>query len=157
MRVLYKSGTGRYRGFTLIELLIVLALVGILTALSMPSFETYLKKTRAKGAAADLVALSLALENRFQKNLSYPIYANLTVVLPTAEDRANTAQAADFGAWAASQREHFEYKILSPTASAYTLTAVNKRPPYASVWCTITLTHNNPVPDRAACPLLGNQ
>jgi type II secretion system protein H len=50
----------RRNGFTLIELLIVVAIIGILSAIASPSFQTYMGKSRLNGAArmvmSDLMA-----------------------------------------------------------------------------------------------------
>ena len=56
--------------------MIVVAIVAILAAVAMPSYDRYVKKSRARGASADLVALSLTLENQFQKTLAYPVLTN---------------------------------------------------------------------------------
>lgn len=45
----------RAAGFTLIELLVVLAIVGILVAMAMPSFNTLLMRRSVQGAALALV------------------------------------------------------------------------------------------------------
>lgn len=46
--------------------MIVVALVAILAAVAMPMYSQYMAKSQARAASADLVALSLVLENRFQ-------------------------------------------------------------------------------------------
>lgn len=147
MRVLIRHAAAVQRGFTLVEILIVLAILAVLTALALPSFEQYLKKSRAKGAAADLVTWSLAMENRFQKQLLYPVYTAAAVPAALAERQGT--QATDFGAWVPSQGDHFTYSITS-TASTYTLQAVGK----GASWCTLTLTQNN-VRSTTGCTSLG--
>jgi len=50
----------RGNGFTLIELLIVVVIIGVLSAIAAPSFQTYMGKSRLNGAArmvmSDLMA-----------------------------------------------------------------------------------------------------
>ena len=42
------------QGFTLIELMIVIAIIGIITAIAIPNFISYRRKARIAGAAADI-------------------------------------------------------------------------------------------------------
>jgi type IV fimbrial biogenesis protein FimT len=46
----------RLAGFTLIELMVALAVLLILTVLAVPSFTTYLDKSRVRGAADEVVS-----------------------------------------------------------------------------------------------------
>jgi len=39
------------RGFTLIELIVVIALIAILTAIAVPGYQTFMVRSRLKGAA----------------------------------------------------------------------------------------------------------
>ncbi len=48
-------------GFTLIELLIVVALIGILSAIAVPMFNRYLLYDKQKTAIADILAIELQL------------------------------------------------------------------------------------------------
>ncbi len=108
-----KSGRHSQLGFTLIELMIVLAIVAILATIALPSYQNYIERSRAQVAGADLVSLSVALENRFQRQLSYE---------GATTSNVNWYQASDYTI------------TMALTSSTYTLTASNPT-------CTLTLTH----------------
>jgi type IV pilus assembly protein PilE len=134
-------------GFTLIEILIVVAIVAILAAIAMPSYTRFITKSQARAASADLVTLSLVLENRFQKNLIYPTYSN-AIIAPKHADRT-PPMANDFAAWIPVQGDLFDYKITS-TDGSYTLTAARK-----SGTCTLTLDDRNVRNAASTCAVLG--
>lgn len=138
------------RGFTLIEIMVVLVVVAILAAIALPSYQSYVNKSRAKGAAADLMALSLALENRFQKSLGYTAYTTQTTIPAKPADRTAPLDA-DFGAWIPSQAAFFSYAIES-TASSYTIQATGSG---ALSSCTLSLTQNNVRNAASSCSILG--
>lgn len=138
------------RGFTLIELMIVVALVAILAAVAMPMYSQYMAKSQARAASADLVALSLVLENRFQKTLTYPSYANV-LIPPTIKAREDDDNlTADFSAWVPTQGTVFDYTVDTTKPNMpYVLTAKRK-----DGTCTLILNVHNER-DASGCPALG--
>lgn len=139
-------------GFTLIEVMIVLALVAILAAIALPSYQRYVNKSRAKGAATDLMSLGMVLENRFQKKLAYPsTYTSATTIAAKPADRTGTV-LDDFSNWVPAQGAYFSYNIEAKDGSSYTIKAVGSG---ALSGCTLSLTQANARNAASDCSILG--
>ncbi len=115
-----------------------LAIVAILAAVAMPSYREPVLRSRARGASTDLVAMSVALENRFQRTLQYPVYSTETTVAALPASRTGTL-TTDFSTWAPAQGANYNFSVQS-TATTYTLKAVAST---AGVSCTLTMTNGN--------------
>lgn len=89
------------KGFTLIELMIVVAIIGILTAIAMPNYTDYVKRGKAAEATSDLANGRVKMEQFFQDNRTY------------------------LGGPCPAAGSHFTYACDSD-ATTYTITATNK-------------------------------
>ena len=69
--------SNRQFGITLIELMVVVAIIGIISAIAYPSYQNSVQKTRRANAAACLVEMSQFMERHYTSNLTY-----LGAVLP---------------------------------------------------------------------------
>ncbi|MFA6970840.1 MAG: prepilin-type N-terminal cleavage/methylation domain-containing protein [Gallionella sp.] len=89
------------RGFTLIEIMIVVAIVGILSAVAIPMYSSYMARGKLVDAQSTLTTARMALEQYYQDHRTYV---------------GGTCPAAT---------AYFTYDCGTPTVNAYTITASN--------------------------------
>jgi type IV pilus assembly protein PilE len=102
-----KIAKAMQNGFTLIEIMIVVAIIGILASIALPSYTDYVKAGKAAEATSTLADLRIKMEQCFQDNRTY-------------------ASCAAFCA-PTSGAVNFTYTCSSaPSATTYTLQAAGK-------------------------------
>jgi type IV pilus assembly protein PilE len=69
----------RLAGFTLLELLIAVAILGILASIAIPSYQSYIRKSRRADAIVALSRIQLAEEKWRANNTTYGSLANIGV------------------------------------------------------------------------------
>ena len=83
MRIVGPGLDTKHQGFTLIELMIVVAIVGILAAIVVPSYGEYIRRTKLTDGTAVLADFRIRLEQYYQDNRSYgPVAGGACGVVP---------------------------------------------------------------------------
>jgi type IV pilus assembly protein PilA len=97
------------KGFTLIELLVVVIILGILTAIAIPSYLSFTGRAKESAAKANLRSLIPDVESYFADNGSYSGMSLAT--LKTNYDQSLNASI---------------YTVISVGANTYCVSAVDK-------------------------------
>ena len=116
--------TARPTGFTLIEVMIVVAIVAILAAIALPSYNEYIRRGHRADARAGLLQAQQWLERAATANGVYPtsLPASLT--------------------WSGDGTKRYDIALAAgATNAAFTLTATPKGAQVGDKCGTYTLTH----------------
>lgn len=102
-------------GFTLIELMITMAIIGILAAIAIPSYNGYIKTAKMSEAYNNLAALRLAEEEHFLENNEYFFGADTS----TVDTNSNGLWSATPGS---NDSVNFDYVVTSSSGWSATAT-----------------------------------
>jgi type IV pilus assembly protein PilE len=101
------------RGFTLIELMIVVAVIGILSAIALPAYQQYVLRANRADAEAILMETAQFMERFYTTNNSYA----------TGSTTAPVSGVSPKGATGTGIKYNISF-TANPSATAYTLQAV---------------------------------
>lgn len=79
-------------GFTLVELLVAMVIIAILSAIAIPSYRTYVLRSRREDATSALLRVQTAEEKFFLQNNAYT--ANIAGAPPAGLGMGNTSDNA---------------------------------------------------------------
>lgn len=116
-------------GFTLIELMVVLAIVAILAAIAIPSFNNQLKRSRRAEAMKSLSDLQLREERYRASNTTYGAFAD--IISPATTTNYNAAN------------DYYTMSVTGVSATGYTLTATPKNSQIGQQCGNFVLTNTN--------------
>ena len=126
-----KGLAGGQAGFTLIEVVVVVAIIGILTAIAIPSYTAYIMRSNRSDARSQLLMASQWME-RFRNESGS--YATTVALVPVALPAGLTQSPATGPA-------KYNIGITAVGTGVYTLTATAVGTMAADVCQTITVTN----------------
>ncbi|WP_318423285.1 pilin [Photobacterium leiognathi] len=120
----------KQQGFTLIELMIVVAVIGVLSAIAIPAYQNYVKKGALGSALATATALKTPIETYISETSTFPASSAISTSIPSFSlgDITLTPSGAD---------GTIEVKLTSTAASGASITLSKS----AGIWgCSNSLS-----------------
>jgi type IV pilus assembly protein PilE len=115
----------QHRGFTLIEIMIVVAIIGILTAIAVPSYNEYIRRGHRADARAGLLQAQQWMERASTANGTYP----MALAGPLT--------------WVGDPNKRYDIALeAGNTNAAYRVTATPRGAQVGDVCGVFTLRHN---------------
>lgn len=116
-------------GFTLVEVMVVMAIIGILSAVAFPSYTEYIRRGNRAEATAALLEAQQFMERYYAANNRYSTAANGNPSLPT---RLQTIPSSGEARYALG---------VAATVNTYTLTATPSGSMAADKCGSLTITN----------------
>ncbi len=147
----------RQSGFSIVELMIVIAIIGLLAGIAVPSYRDQVNKGKRTEGKAALTAAAARMERYYTQNNCYPSAACGN---PTSADSAAALTNAGIPGFSGDTANKAAYNIsLTVTPQAFTVTAT-PRAPFSDPLCgNLTLantgrkwTQSNGTSDDATRP-----
>jgi len=121
-------------GFTLMELMIVVAIIGIIATIALPSYQDFVLKSRRSEAHSGLAKMQLQQE---------------------AHRMVNTTYTSSFGSGSNDVNEptsdYYTFTMSGGSASAYTLKATAKSTQTADTSCTPMTINQSGTKSPSSC------
>lgn len=109
------SGRGRSRGFTMIEVMVVVVVIGVLAAIAIPSYRSYIERGHRASAKTTLLEAAQFMERFRSANFSYAVPTSSPPAPPTLPGRLAVSPPEGMARYTIS--------VETPTASSFVLTA----------------------------------
>lgn len=107
------------KGFTLVELIIVIAIIGVVMAFAVPSYQDSVRKTKRMEAQAEMVDIAASLQKYKMANFHYVKSRSGSIVTPIDLQNVGFASATP-----KSNNGSYQYGLsFNSTATEWTLTA----------------------------------